>query len=67
MAAINGILMGVYAVVIYGHGGHLGYVASIMSSYFHFLVPERFHKQVAQRATIAHLTASHQNNLNVLE
>ena len=24
----------------YGHGGHLGYVTSIMSSDFYFLVPE---------------------------
>ena len=30
---------------IYGHGGHLGYVTSIMSSDFHFLVPESFHKK----------------------
>ena len=39
---------------IYGYGGHLGYVTSIMSSDFHFLqvVPESFHKQVAQRATM---------------
>ena len=28
---------------IYGHEGHLGYVTSIMSSDFHFLVPESFH------------------------
>ena len=28
---------------IYGHGGHLGHVTSIMSSGFHFLVPESFH------------------------
>ena len=27
----------------YGRGGHLGHVTSIMSSYFHFLVPESFH------------------------
>ena len=27
----------------YGHGGHLGHVISIMSSDFHFLVPESFH------------------------
>ena len=26
---------------IYGHGGHLGHVTSIMSSDFHFLVPEK--------------------------
>ena len=42
---------------LYGHGGHLGHVTSIMSSDFHFLVPESFHKQVAQRATMAHLRA----------
>ena len=29
---------------IYGCGGHLGHVTSIMSSDFHFLVPESFHK-----------------------
>ena len=28
---------------IYGHGGHLGHVTSIMSSDFNFLVPESFH------------------------
>ena len=28
---------------IYGHGGHLGQVTSIMSSVFDFLVPESFH------------------------
>ena len=28
---------------IYGRGGLLGHVASIMSSDFHFLVPESFH------------------------
>ena len=27
---------------IYGHGDHLGHVTSIMSSDFHFLVPESF-------------------------
>ena len=30
---------------IYGHGGHLGHVTSIMSSDFHFLVPESFHSK----------------------
>ena len=29
---------------IYGRGGHLGHVTSIMSSDVHFLVPESFHK-----------------------
>ena len=28
---------------IFGHGGHLGHVTSIMSSDFHFFVPESFH------------------------
>ena len=43
---------------MYGYGGHLGHVPSIMSSDFYFLVPETFIKQVAQRATIAHLRAN---------
>ena len=30
---------------IYGHRGHLGHVTSIMSSDFHFHVPESFHKK----------------------
>ena len=29
---------------MYGRGGHLGHV-TIMSSDFHFLVPESFHKK----------------------
>ena len=33
---------------IYGHGGHLGHVTSIMSSDFYFLVPESFHKKFDQ-------------------
>ena len=28
---------------IYGRGGHLGHVTSIMSSGFHFFVPESLH------------------------
>ena len=28
---------------IYGHGGHLGHVTSIMLINFHFLVSESFH------------------------
>ena len=31
---------------IYGRGGHLGHVTSIMSSDFHFLVPASFHKKL---------------------
>ena len=30
---------------IYEHGGHLGHVISIVSSDFHFLIPESFHTQ----------------------
>ena len=30
---------------IYGHGDHLGHLTSIMSSDFHFLVPESFPKK----------------------
>ena len=33
---------------IYGHGGHLDDVTSIMSSDFHFLVPESSHKKLVQ-------------------
>ena len=29
--------------LLYGRGGHLGHVTSIMSSDFNFLVPESFH------------------------
>ena len=29
---------------IYGHGGHLSHVNSIMSSDFHFILHESFHK-----------------------
>ena len=37
---------------IYGRGGHLGNVTSIMSSDFHFLVPESFHKNLVQIGTV---------------
>ena len=30
---------------IYGRGGHLGHVTTIMLADFHFLVPESFHKK----------------------
>ena len=30
---------------IYGRGGHFGHVTIIMSSDFHFLVPESFHEK----------------------
>ena len=36
-------LKGFYHNILYGHGGHLGHVTSLMSSDFHFLVPESFH------------------------
>ena len=37
---------------IYGRGSHLGHVTSIMSSDFHFLVPENFHKKMVQIGTV---------------
>ena len=37
--------------IIYGRGGHLGHVTSIMSSDFHFLVPKSFHKKLVQIGT----------------
>ena len=33
----------VFTIYMYGHGGHLGHVTSIISSDFHFLVLESFH------------------------
>ena len=33
---------------IFGHGGHLGYVTSIMSSDYHFPVTESFQKKLVQ-------------------
>ena len=38
---------------IYGHGGHLGHVRSIMSSGLHFLVPESSHKKSVQIGKVA--------------
>ena len=35
-------------LTIYGHGGHLGHVTSILSSDFHFPVPESYHKNLVQ-------------------
>ena len=32
-----------WVFTIYGRGGHLGHVTNIISSDFHFLVPESFH------------------------
>ena len=40
------------AFTIYGHGGNLGHVTSIMSSDFHFLVPESFHTKFGQIGTV---------------
>ena len=34
---------------IYGRCGHLGHVNSIMSSNFHFLVPETFHTKFGSK------------------
>ena len=37
---------------IYGRGGHLEHVTSIMSSDFHFLLPESFYKNLVQIDTV---------------
>ena len=37
---------------IYGRGGHLGHVTSIMSSNFHFFVPESFLTKLVQNCTV---------------
>ena len=37
---------------MYGHGGHLGHVTSIMSSDFHFFVPETLHTNLVQIGTV---------------
>ena len=34
---------------IYGHGGHLGHVTRIMSTNFHFLLPETFHTKFSSK------------------
>ena len=38
-----GLLVPEKMIFVYGHGGHFGHVTNIMSSDFHFLVPESFH------------------------
>ena len=40
---ISGLQMTSLVFTIDGRGGHLGHVTSIMSSNFHFHVPESFH------------------------
>ena len=37
---------------IYRPGGHLGHVTSIMSSDFHFLVPENFHTNIVSDVSV---------------
>ena len=37
---------------IYGRGGHLGHVTSIMPSNFHFLVSESFHTKFGSNRTV---------------
>ena len=37
---------------IYGLGGYLGHVNSIILTNFHFLVPESFHKKLVQNGTV---------------
>ena len=44
--------MNVVFFTIYGRGGHLGHVTSIMSSDFHLFVPESFHTKLVQIGTV---------------
>ena len=37
---------------IYGLGGHLGHVTSIMSSNFHFLIPESLHSNLVKNGPV---------------
>ena len=37
---------------IYGRGGHLGHVTSIMLINFHYLVPESFHAKLVQNGSV---------------
>ena len=46
------IFKGILPYTLYGHGGQLGHVTSIMSSDFHFLVSESFHKKFVQIGTV---------------
>ena len=39
-------------MTIYGHGGHLGHVTSIMFINFHFLVPEAFIQNLVQNGIV---------------
>ena len=48
---------------IYGRGGHLGHVTSIMSSDFHFLVPESLHKKFGSDRHSRFLENHHLNKL----
>ena len=34
---------------IYGHGGHLGHVSSIISTFFYFLIPESLHTKFGSK------------------
>ena len=43
---------------IYGHGGHLGHVTSIMPSDFYFLETESFHKNLVQIGKVTFLRKS---------
>ena len=39
---------------IYGHGGHLGHMTSILLTNFYFLVPESFHTKFVQNGTVVY-------------
>ena len=38
--------------LLYGRGGHLGHVTSIIYIKFHFLVPESLHKKIGKNGSV---------------
>ena len=50
LPVLERIFEGVFT--IYGHGGHLGHVTSILLTIFYFLVPESFHTKLVQNGTV---------------
>ena len=48
---------------IYGHGGHLGHVTSIISLNFHFHVPENLHTKFGVASELSKFLFSYINGL----
>ena len=51
---------------IYGRGGYFGHVTSIMSSDFHFLVPEAFIQNLVQISTVVSETRTLRRSISHL-